>query len=68
MLSSLLLERRILKPWEAAVNSANGLPGISLKEILLLSEEYRKETREGGEEGSLCSKDNFASCQEREAE
>lgn len=38
MLNSLLLKRRTLKPREAAVNSADGFPRISLKELLLLNE------------------------------
>lgn len=59
MLSSLLLKRRILEPVEAAVNSADGFPGISLKEILLLNEGNEKETREGGEKGSLCSQERL---------
>lgn len=64
MLKSLLLKRRTLKPGEAAVNSANGLPCISLKELLLLSEGHRhqEETREGGKREAFGAKRVFASC------
>lgn len=64
MLKSLLLKNRTLKPGEEAVNSANGLPCISLKELLLLNEghRYQKETREGGKREAFIAKGVFASC------
>lgn len=66
MLNSLLLKRRPLKAGEAAVNSANGFPHISLKELLLLNEEHRyeKETRDGEKREGFVAKKGFASCPE----
>lgn len=58
MFKSLLLKSRTLKPGEAAVNAANGLPCISLKELLLLNEghRYQEETREGGKREAFIAK------------
>lgn len=66
MFKSLLLKSRTLKPGEAAVNAANGLPCISLKELLLLNEghRYQEETRE--KEGSLYSQESLPHVQDVE--
>lgn len=70
MLNSLLLKRRTLKPGEAAVNSANGFPRISLKELQLLNEGHRYQRKQGREEKreAFVAKKDFASRPECEAE
>lgn len=53
-------------PREAAVNSANGFPRISLKELLLLSEGHDRKRKPGSEEkregkAAFVAKKDFAS-------